>query len=212
MNQRAIVFVDGNNWYHSLKRNHVGAPGELDYAKISQKLAGTRDWIETRYYIGALNQSSNPAAYADQRRFLSRLQSTNHRIRILLGRLEPRPELNPLAIELRRWLDDDPADVGPAARGWLRAQADAHTYVRTLKEKAVDIMLAADLIRLAAEDRFDAAYVLSADGDFTPAVEAARESGKTVYAASPDMSFALARTVNSYIHLKKAWFRGCYRS
>lgn len=212
MNQRAILFVDGNNWYHSLKRNGIGAPGELDYAKISHKLAGTRDWVETRYYIGALNQSSNPAAYAEQRRFLSRLQSTDHRIRILLGRLEPRRELNPLATELCRWLDADPDDVGPAARGWLRAQAEAHRNVRTLKEKAVDIMLAVDLIRLAAEDRYDAAYVLSADGDFTPAVQAVREDGKSVYAASPDMGFALARTVNSYIHLKKAWFRECYRT
>jgi uncharacterized LabA/DUF88 family protein len=212
MNPRAIVFIDGNNWYHSLKRNDIGAPGELDYAKISRKLAGTREWMETRYYIGALNQGLNPGAYADQRRFLSRLQNTDQRIRILLGRLEPRPEPNPLAAELHRWIDSDPEDVGPASRAWLRARADAHTNVRTLKEKAVDIMLAVDLIRLAAEDRYDAAYVLSADGDFTPAVDAVRASGKSVYAASPDMGYALGRSVDSYIRLQKTWFRDCYRT
>lgn len=206
MNPRAILFVDGNNWYHSLKRNGISVPGALDYAKISQKLVGTRDWIETRYYIGALNQTSNPAAYADQRRFLSRLTNTDQRIRILLGRLEPRPEPNPLASELQRWIDSGPDDVGPVSLAWLRARADAHTNVRTLKEKAVDIMLAVDLIRLAAQDQYDAAYVLSADGDFTPAVEAVRASGKTVYAASPDLGYALARTANTYIHLKRRGF------
>jgi uncharacterized LabA/DUF88 family protein len=212
MTQRAIFFIDGSNWYHSLKRQDIGAPGELDYAKISQKLAGTREWIETRYYIGALNQASNPGAYADQRRFLSRLQNTDQRIRILLGRLEPRPEPNPLAAELHRWIDSRPDDLVPGSQEWLRARADAHTNVWTLKEKAVDIMLAVDLIRLAGDDRYDAAYVLSADGDFTPAVEAVRASGRTVYGVSPDRSYALAKSVNTYIHLRKVWFRDCYRT
>ena len=212
MNPRAIFFIDGNNWYHSLKRRDIGAPGELDYAKISRKLAGTREWIETRYYVGALNQAANPAAYADQRRFLSRLQNTDHRIRVLLGRIESRSESNPLAAELHRWIDSGPKDLGPDARAWLRAQATAHTNVRTLKEKAVDIMLAVDLIRLATEDQYDAAYVLSADGDFTPAVDAVRASGKTVYAASPDVGYALSKSANTYIHLEKNWFRDCYRT
>jgi uncharacterized LabA/DUF88 family protein len=212
MNPRAILFIDGSNWYHSLKRHDIGAPGELDYAKISRKLAGTREWIETRYYIGALNQTANPVAYADQRRFLSRLQNTDQRMRILLGRLEPRPEPNPLAAELHRWIDSGPQDLGPEARAWLQTHANAHTNVRILKEKAVDIMLAVDLIRLAMEDRYDAAYVLSADGDFTPAVDAVRAGGKMVYAASPDIGYALKRSVNTYIHLKKPWFRDCYRT
>jgi uncharacterized LabA/DUF88 family protein len=173
---------------------------------------GTREWIETRYYIGALNQASNPAAYADQRRFLSRLEQTDQRIRILRGRIESRPEPNQLAVELHRWIDTQPEDLGPASRAWLRHHAEAHTNLRIMKEKAVDIMLAVDVIQLATEDRYDTAYVLSADGDFTPAVEAVRRSGKTVYAASPDLGYALARSVNTYIHLKKAWFRECYRT
>lgn len=87
---------------------------------------------------------------------------------------------------------------------------NAHANISTLKEKVVDIMLAVDLIRLAIEDRYDAAYVLSADGDFTPAVDAVRAKGKMVYAASPDLGYALQRSVNTYIHLKREWFLDCY--
>jgi uncharacterized LabA/DUF88 family protein len=212
MSQRAILFVDGSNWYHSLRRNSVGAPAELDYARISSKLAGPRQWIETRYYIGALNQSLDPAGYAAQRRFLDRLRDDDRRIRILLGRLEPRPQQNPLAAELRRWIDAWKGDGDSAARASLCALADAYSNLSILKEKAVDIMLAVDLVRLAIEDRFDTAYLLSADGDFTPAVDAVRASGRTVYAASPDLGYALRRSVNTYIHLKKAWFQDCYRT
>lgn len=72
-------------------------------------------------------------------------------------------------------------------------------------------MLAVDLVRLAHGDRYDAAYVLSADGDYTPAVEAAAAVGKIVYAASPDSGFALSRVVKTFIRLKKPWFQDCYR-
>ena len=51
-------------------------------------------------------------------------------------------------------------------------------------EKAVDVMLAVDLGLMAERGGFDTSYLLSADGDFTPAVEAARSSGKKVFAVS----------------------------
>ena len=53
-----------------------------------------------------------------------------------------------------------------------------------LVEKAVDVMLAVDLVVMAERNNFDDAYLLSADGDFTPAVEHVRSRGKRVYAVS----------------------------
>ena len=103
---RAIVFIDGNNWYHGLKASGVRDLGRLDYARISRKLAGPRLWTATRYYIGRVP--------------------------------------------------------------------------------------------------------LSADGDFTPAVEAARTRGKRVYAASALPGAQLASAVNAFIPLRRDWFDDCY--
>lgn len=64
---RAILFVDGNNWYHGLRRAGVVDQARLDHAKIAAKLVGPRTWIETRYYIGQVSQSGNSQLYADQR-------------------------------------------------------------------------------------------------------------------------------------------------
>jgi len=88
--------------------------------------------------------------------------------------------------------------------------ATRHTQVLTPREKAVDVSLAVDLIRLGIEDRYDAAYILSADGDYTPAVEAAMKTGKLVYAASPDGCFALTKVVKAFIRLPRRWFYDCY--
>jgi len=54
-------------------------------------------------------------------------------------------------------------------------------------------------------------YLLSADGDFTGAVEFVRGLTKKVYVACPGCVAQLARVATRFIHLKPDWFRDCYR-
>lgn len=70
-------------------------------------------------------------------------------------------------------------------------------------------MLAVDMVVMAERNEFDAAYLLSADGDFTPAVKAIRFHNKKVYAASVAPGAQLASVANSYIRLKPDWFDDC---
>jgi len=174
--ERACLFIDGNNFYHFVK-GCVAAPGALSYAKLSQKLIGTRTWVSTGYYIGAMKQSWNAKHYADQRSFLTQIQNEDRRIRVHLGRLERRSEINPLAAPLLAYLDDPSATLPVSAANSIRQLIEAHAQVETLKEKAVDIMLARDMLVGAIDGEYDCAYLLSADGDFTPIVESARQRG-----------------------------------
>ena len=89
MARRATVFIDGNNWYHGLKELGSVDVGRLDYRKISLKLVGPRRWITTRYYIGRVPKSWDVTLFANQRRFLAKLEAES-RITTHLGRLEPR--------------------------------------------------------------------------------------------------------------------------
>ena len=59
--------------------------------------------------------------------------------------------------------------------------AEEHQNTTVMVEKAVDVMLAVDLVVMAERNEFDVAYLLSADGDYTPAVEHVRTLGKQVY-------------------------------
>jgi uncharacterized LabA/DUF88 family protein len=71
--------------------------------------------------------------------------------------------------------------------------------------------VAVDVVSMAISNAYDAAYLLTADGDYTPAVNAVRALGKKVYAACPLSGAQLGRTVNSFIRLQPAWFDDCYR-
>jgi uncharacterized LabA/DUF88 family protein len=208
---RAVVFIDGNNWFHGLCGVGVEDRGRLDYKKISEKLLGPREWVETRYYIGQVNQKHNASLYAQQRSFLARLTSTDSRISVHFGRIEPRIASNEAANELRNYLGNAKEKIDPIVFSDLSDIAKRHINATVYVEKAVDVFLAVDLVTLAINNTYDAAYVLTADGDYTPAVEAVRRLNKKVYAVSCLSGARLAQAVNSFIHLQPSWFVDCYQ-
>lgn len=211
MADRAVVLVDGNNWFHAIRDIGVDDRGRLDYRAISQKLLGPRTWIGTRYYIGRVPQRRDVRLYAEQRRFLAALEATDPKISAHLGRLEPRTVDSPAARELQHYLANLSIRIDTRVYHDLLQIARDHRHAEVMVEKAVDVMLAVDMVVMAERDEFDAAYLLSADGDFTPAVSAVMSHGKRVYAVSPAYGAQLARVVTSFIRLKREWFHDCYR-
>jgi len=210
---RAIIFIDGNNWYHALKEVGVGDLGRLDYRRISEKLVGPRTWLGTRYYIGRMDQTWSRQSYAAQRSFLSRLEQDDPaRISSHLGRLERRKEHNEAAKELLQYLAGLNVRLDTSVYRDLVALGRRHRQVQVLVEKAVDVMMAVDVVMMAQRNEFDAAYLLTADGDFTPAAQAVKELGKKVYAASPLQGAQLRSACDSFIRLPPTWFNGCYRA
>lgn len=71
-------------------------------------------------------------------------------------------------------------------------------------------MIAVEMVSMAERDEYDAAYLLSADGDFTPAVQAVRNKGRKVYVCSPNSGAQLASVANSFIRIDRSWFDDCY--
>jgi uncharacterized LabA/DUF88 family protein len=165
MADRAVVFIDGNNWFHSLRSAGVER----------------------------------------------RLESTDPRISISLGRIEPRSSTNEAARELREYLAGLTTKIDPIVFAALSDIAKRHGEATVFVEKAVDVFLAVDLVTMAINDVYDAAYLLTADGDYTPAVAEVRNLGKKVYAASPVSGAQLAKAVNSFIHIRSDWFDDCYQ-
>ena len=64
------------------------------------------------------------------------------------------------------------------------------------------------MILMAYADEYDVAFLLSADGDFIPAVEAVKSMGKKVFAASPSRGNELKQVVDTFIPLEREWFFG----
>lgn len=210
--EKAVIFIDGNNFFKSLEAAGVPDRGRLDYAKISKKITTPRDWLETRYYIGKVTRAWSQSLERSQRRFRNDYLADDGRCHWFYGRFDIRPAkiegLDDLKKIVEAQKDNLPVHVYNVLMRAIRQKLTAKIQV----EKAVDVMLAVDMVRMALDDEYDTAYLFSADGDFTPAVELARAKGKKVFAVSLDACQALAKVVNSYIRLDRNWFNSCYRT
>lgn len=157
-----------------------------------------------------ISDSPNPEGH---RCFLAHLTATDTRVSANLGRLEHRPGDNPTAKELAQYLAGLKTRLDHYVYKDLIAISQRYRKTSALVEKAVDVKLAVDMVMMAQRDEYDAAYLLSADGDFTPAVEAARVLNKKVHIASPSRGAQLAKAADSYIRMPLAWFdHSCYRA
>ena len=203
--EKAVVFIDGNNFYHAVKKIGLSSV-DLNYEAMSKKLVKDREWVETRYYVGKVRQEGDLTLYAQQRQFVSRLESFN-RVRCIFGRIEKNPVRLPK--KLRQWIDNMPENLPEEIRTEMRSLRESVVWV----EKAVDVQIAVDMIAMAQRGEYDAAYLLSADGDFTPAVEEVLNIGRKVFVASPAQGGRLARAAGDrrYIRMPRDFFHGCWR-
>ncbi len=77
---------------------------------------------------------------------------------------------------------------------------------KTFHEKGVDVRIAVEMIRLAREDKYDKAYLISSDTDLVPAVEEVKSLRRTVtYVGFPSgQSFGLTKACESNVILLRA--------
>lgn len=201
--ERSVLFIDGNNWYHGLKKIGVDAY-DLDYTEVGKKLLKGRTLAEIRFYIGRVRGDRLRAAR--QQRQLDRLQRQG--VRLFLGRIQRNPvppEKNPALVELREVLAQTPPDTPPALRKRL-TELCRKSFVSYV-EKQADVWIAVDLVSMAYRDEYDVAYLLSADADYVSAVREVGGMGKKVFPVRSwrDRSAELDKVVKA-IPLKREWF------
>ena len=204
MTVRAFLFIDGSNFYHAAREIGI-ATGDLDYQVLAQKLILARQLVGIRYYVGKV--SGDVPRIASQGKFLAGIRAQG--VDVVLGRIERRmlaPDKNPLITRLKDLIAANRASLGDPLLGELQALCE--TKLPQYTEKRVDVSIAVDMVTMAYADQFDTAYLLSADGDFVPAVEAVKSRGKKVFAASPAVGRELQRAVDTFIPLKREWFSG----
>lgn len=146
MSERVVVFIDGSNFYHSLKdsfgiHDNANFRGEV-FNNLIHKIIGNRTLIGVYYYNAPLDRNYNKDTYSKQQRFFEELK-----------------RLPGWRITLCR----------------LRKDSEGKYTI-----KGDDIQIAVDMVRLAYENAFDIAILISGDGDFVPAIQTIQKLGKKV--------------------------------
>ena len=87
--ERVMVFIDGNNVYHGLKR--LGQGTWVDVYGLACLLSGAdRRVVRVHYYNSLPDQTEDPDRYRKAMQYIERARRTSY-VRVSLGRLELRP-------------------------------------------------------------------------------------------------------------------------
>lgn len=186
-----MVFIDGSNFYHLCKTS-LGTTN-IEFGAFANKLCNGRELIEIRYYNAAQNQQINPHAYCEQQKFLARIRLIKNLV-VKLGKLKKRPIKCP---RCKKIIEKCPL---------------CQDIIFNLVEKNTDVNLAIDIVRLAYENVYDTAIIVTGDGDFSGAVDLARKYKKRIEHAR--FSFGYSHELNSKcdaeIILEDKFFEGCF--
>jgi len=84
-------------------------------------------------------------------------------------------------------------------------------YPDDIKEKGIDVQLATDLIRFAYNNSYEIGIIISADGDYTPAIQLAKDMGKNIYNVyfAKRASYHLKRICDKFIPIEKNLIKNC---
>ena len=179
-NERVMIFIDGNNLYHSLK--HVIGKTNLEFDKFSQRLVGERHLIRTYYYNAPLNREDDEEKHRQQQSFFDSLDSVPYLTK-RFGRLEKRI--------IRHTLPDG-----------------TYTSTPTYVEKGVDTYIVIDMLTFAFKNTYDTAILVSGDEDFAVLVENIKELGKHVEVANLGGSYLLRQAADKYLLIDHALLDG----
>lgn len=211
--ERAAFFIDGNNWYKNLRKLPVFNLGQLNYVKVCEKLLEGRKWAGSKYCVGRIKNTGNPDLYNEQQKYLSWLEKRDRRLTIHYGRIEERFVDNDMSKDLKAFLGNLDGRGIRLDSGVYRSLYDIakrHEHYLVYVEKAVDVMIAVSMVEMAQRNLYDVAFLLSADGDYTPAVVAVKAKGKSVIAVAPGPGAELARVADTFIRVDKEWFNDCF--
>lgn len=206
--RRACVFVDGENFRHSLK--HLFPSGrysfgkgdylpETDWHAFFASLAERFDSELLRVYWYVVEHVDCrpykiPHEWNAKEKALARWYGER------INACTTEPERHSLLKTLEQELEEARVAIERRARGWREIQASIENNNDQLEfrrsgsipydlatkkfgvEKGVDTQLATDMIVLA--DIYDAAIILSGDADYLPPVAAVKNKGKFVYCVS----------------------------
>ena len=70
--ERVTVFIDGSNFYHSVKKLKVA--DKIDFNELINELVGDRILINVFYYNASLDLGANPKIYWKQQKFFNVLR------------------------------------------------------------------------------------------------------------------------------------------
>lgn len=192
--KRTVVFIDGQNLFYAAKNAFGYTYPNFDAICLAKRICEKQGWqlTQTRFYTGIPSSEDKP--------FWNNFWTAK------LAVMGSRPAVHVFTRPLRY-------------RNQTITLPDGQTRtVLVGQEKGVDVRIALDIVKLARDDGYDVALILSQDQDLSEAVEEVRlessKQGRWIKIASVfpvSLTYANKRGINKtdWIKIDRALYDSC---
>jgi uncharacterized LabA/DUF88 family protein len=175
--KNAIVFIDGNNWYHNIK-GWFSKPSDIDFWELSKFICDflKLDLIEIFYYNSVPSIADGETIYYRHMEFLSDLEKRG--IHVITRKLQRNSTKEIIAEResIMKALDLCENCKPLVKTGFVESLGSIEK-----KEKGIDVQIAVDMINKSMiTNKCDCCILISGDADFIPAMQIIKDSGKEV--------------------------------
>lgn len=172
--KKAVIFIDGNNLYHSLKEMKI-KPGNLDFEKFV-KLISNHFGVEieeVRYYNSMPTIRDGKDLYFSHLKFIDNLKKLS-KFNVFTRKLQVH-STKELLKEKRELIES--MDLCSSCKPIVEENILGAVGNIKKKEKGIDILIAIDLVEFAINKKTEVIILVSGDADFIPALELSRNNG-----------------------------------
>lgn len=187
--KRVAIFIDGLNVRNRL--NECNWEEFFDVRHLAREIVGPRQFVGAFYYHPQPNREQlGPERYAYERTYLQRV-ARDVDVAVPTGAY--------MAKRIRH------------CKGKRQPMECDGKEVVVWTEKQTDVLLATDLLYMAAKDAMDIAVVASADADIVPAIKRCRELGPAVellrFRGAMPRLYELEQVASSFRRARPAYFQ-----
>lgn len=178
--KKAIIFADGNNWYHNSKQ--IINAQDIDFLKLSKFICDKFDFdlVEVRYYNSVPDISENSLIYHRHMNFL--LELNKQGVKVFIRKLQKNSTKEMLKERNKIISSLDFCEICEPLTKNLCQDCIGNLQKR---EKGIDVKIASDMIRKCLiENECGVCILISGDADFIPAMQTIKDAKKEAITAS----------------------------
>jgi len=182
---KAIIFVDANNWYHNVKK--IFQPGLVDIKKVAEFLCKVKNYelIQIRWYASTPSIKDGETNYYKHMSFLKHLEKKG--IKVIKRKLQM---LSNKEIINKRRDTIKSLDLCKHCKPIVESVFLDLSDIKR-KEKGIDVWIAVDMIKKSIIDKeCNVCILISGDADFVPSLDIIKNKSIEVLTASVPFGYS----------------------
>lgn len=179
LGNKAVGFIDGNNFYHTAKKNQLPYR-RVDFSKIMKFVCEKckLTYGGFYYYNSVPDLKRDEKIYYEQMAYFDVVRHMDKNLDVMPRKLRYSSAQEILERYHQKKQNLEALGLCDNCKKKVDSACFNCVMEKSKREKGVDVKIAIDIVQKALDDEYDACILFSGDADFVPALQLIQKQGK----------------------------------